>query len=335
MNSPDTQSRPAIMGTSLFPPRFLKSQTHQLVNPFTSFYTLGYLEELSGKYVGELSLPRNTPIFIPLLAKQMEDINPLAALHINPVDPREFLALYEAWSCRVDGSFTPLTRSTLPHLGASEKRRLLDSASARVHIDPLVSTQKKTFTEAVSDWRSMEERLFMSGAGPAGDLYLDILSLSTSLETEFLPQISLENCQTPASMESQRNSGKTIAIFGDWLLGGDLFRTLENRGFRVVFVQKIFDFAQGNGDDDIDSVWWTHFCFRSMSHKMALYRSTLSRRDVDLVICLLASFSQQTTIYRSFLSRIDLPGIYLESDAPGYLSEQNRNRLETFLKSHS
>lgn len=287
----------------------------RIEQPLARFYPREELSALSAGAVPALGLPRNAPIYLPLLARCLETVLPAWALYASPIDPRDYLAVYEAWQSRMSGSLSVIRQDARP----DRPDENLD--------DRLVALLSEGITPGgegrkdVADWASAEENWFMDTAD-AADAYLVCARRLTGMGEGDAPDL-------PGTGMSGRERGR-IALFGDWLLGRELIDRLAAADQRVVFIQKAFDGFRWPKADSSHR-WGSQQFFRPLRDGLTLHRETLDRRGVTAVIGVVASFANSGWTCRRFLPELGRPVLVLECEAPGYLSAQNRIRLENFL----
>ncbi len=287
----------------------------RIEQPLARFYPREELSALSAGAVPALGLPRNAPIYLPLLAHSLETVQPAWALYASPIDPRDYLAVYEAWQSRMPGSLSIIRQDARPDRPDED----LDNRLIALLSEGLAPGGDGR--EDVADWASAEEKWFMDTAD-AADAYLVCAQRLTGMGAGDAP--------SPAGTAMSGQERGRIALFGDWLLGRELIDRLTAAEQRVVFIQKAFDGFRWPQPDSSHR-WGSQQYFRPLRDGLTLYRDALDRRGVRAVIGVVASFANSGWTCRRFLPDLGRPVLVLECEAPGYLSAQNRIRLENFL----
>ncbi|MBN2433366.1 MAG: hypothetical protein JXQ27_17980 [Acidobacteria bacterium] len=274
---------------------------------------------------GPLSLPRNTPVWLPLLAEILVREEPDVLLHLSPIESRDTLALYEAWQNRSPKPCRIVGLSVHPHVPVAERRRRLAAALAAVRPEsPLPDPAR--FTEQVRGWRRWERSLPDLPRGTAWEWYRALrpaVDVWASLPAPFAP---------PADEPLAEKAFPRLALFGDWLLGPDLMTFIATAGWRLVLVQFLHDLVDWPDGLDPDDAWLRHPFFQALPEKLPRYHSLLREREVRAVVVVTASFSPPVTMLRKFARALPCPTLLLESEIPGFLTVQDRIRLENFLR---
>jgi hypothetical protein len=315
----------SCLGSSVWPPCLAAARGVRLIQPYASRQASPDLKRLAAGAPGPLSLPRNTPVWLPLLAQTLQREQPDFLLHVSPAESRDTLALYEAWWSRSPSTCRILGVSVHPHLPPDERRRQLYGAVAELVPEP-ARLDHSGFAEQVRGWQRLERAILHVPRTGVWDWYTAI----RQAVDVYAPLPRLPAAADPDTT-SESPCGR-LALFGDWLLGPELVRFIGDANWQVCFVQPLFDLADWPGDLHPDDAWSDHPAFRPIFDKLARYRSLLEERAITAAIIVTASFSPQLTVLRRFAVELPCPAVILESEIPGALSEQNRIRLENFLR---
>lgn len=305
-----------VVGTSIFPPGLASDGGCACANPFDRpAGDPGALRSLARRPPAGFHVPRNTPAHVRVLAHALEDWRPHAALYVHPADPREYLALYEAWQSRVRHSFQVLPVSVAPSTPMRERVRLLGRAYAAV--GELIARSAGHAVPAGAE-ESPGTRPFlrppreMSGETPSQ-----------------LPNNSYV-IDNKRFTRHYRPPGRRVAVFGDVLLGPDLFGFLRAGGHLAVYVQREID-RDTPSDTATDESWFGHPSFLPTGARLSEWALEMGRRGVSRVVGVYAPFSHGRAVEGRDLSRLGPPAMVLECEIPGLLTASEMTRLENFL----
>jgi len=235
------------------------------------------------------------------------------------------LALYEAWQIRSPKPCRIVGLSVHPHLPAAERRRQL--AAARTAVRPTApEPDPALFAAQVRGWQQRERALPHLPRAAAWEWY-------RALRTAVDVWTPLPDLPAPATTSSADDAAAPrLALFGDWLLGPDLMHLLVAAGWRIALVQPIRDLVAWPAAPHPDDAWSRHPFFRALPEKLPRYRSLLRAREVRAALVVTASFSPSASVWRTLARTLPCPALRLESQLPGFLTEQDRIRLENFLR---
>ena len=319
-----------IIATSLPPPEMLAAAELKLANPFCREAAVASAGEDGAPPAGRLRLPRNLSRQTLRVAELLSNWGPEAALYLNPVDPREYLALYEAWQSVSTRPFEIMTLTVHARLDPESRLRPLPPSLGKLGL-ACGAEAWTAFREAGRAWADWESRAASESGCPPWDAYRQAL---VALENPGWLPGPPGDCR-PAPATGQEAAAKRcrirLAVFGDWLLDRELFQFVEALGARVVFVQKSFDPFQWDWELPPDRAWVDQTCFRSPADRIGLYAGALAARAVDGVLGVYSTFSMLKAQESWFLAGLGRPSMVLESESPGSLSAQDRVRLENFL----
>lgn len=308
----------------------LRRQGIEIVCPFNHVFSRDELRDFLAPLPGFFHLPRNMPVYVPLLAANLEKYRPAAAVHVSPEDPREFLAVYEDWRSRMGPDFRIHTLSVHPGQAGAEKLRQLKRLCADLGVDWKKNMELAAGEDNTDAWREWERTAWQSSRFPSMATYLHSLRLglvgqAPGQDDGVPPAASAE------LMADREESEESIAIFGDWLLGDELFRFLSRSGRRVVLAQKAFDLLQGPMVPDTAAAWPHHFCFQPEEIKNLRYREEARSRKAGRALGVTATFSPRRLGAAPLLQTVGLPHLSIETEWPGFLTESDKIRLENFL----
>jgi benzoyl-CoA reductase/2-hydroxyglutaryl-CoA dehydratase subunit BcrC/BadD/HgdB len=116
------------------------------------------------------------------------------------------------------------------------------------------------------------------------------------------------------------------------IFGRDLYDFLERNGGRVVFNETQRQFAMLNGCDSLAEQYTKYTYPYSLSDKLDDILPQMEQRRVDGVLHYVQTFCHRGIGNIIFRHRIDMPVLTLEGNNDYTLSQQARNRIETFLE---
>lgn len=185
------------------------------LHPFARFYGRDELDRAL-READAAGIPRSSSVYLRLLSATLSSRDISTALYSPGTDPREFLALYEAFQARTGGR---------PHVKFLPGPA---SSSSPPSLSPLRPDPA---------WSEWENVAFTRSSLQASAAYEKIVT-----------EISGPPPPTPAC---GRGSLPVLACFGDWLLAPELLLYLEDAGWRVAFIQKSFDLVRSLPGQDL------------------------------------------------------------------------------------
>jgi hypothetical protein len=270
-----------------------------------------------------LDLPRNAPVWLPLLAESLAREKPDFLWYISPAESRDILALYEAWRSRAAPACRILCVSVHPHLPPEERLRQLYAAATELVPAP-DRLDHSRFAGQVSGWQRLERAILDLPPAEVWEWYAALRQAVNVYAS--LPPLPGAGPPAPAPAAGR------LALFGDWLLDRALVDFIGQTHWRIALIQPLFDLVDWSGDVHPDEAWADHPSFQPVFSKMDRYQALFEEREISAVILVTASFSPHVTVLRRFAGDLTCPALLMESEIPGGLSEQNRIRLENFLQ---
>jgi len=329
-----TAAQMKIVCTSLPPLELLAAPGVQVANPFCGAGPAHHAASTSEPPGAEVWLPRNLSRHTLKLAELLSRWRPDAALYLNPVDPREYLALYEAWQSASGTPFEILPLTVHSRLDLESRLDSLAACFQKIGLEAGINGAA-AFREAGRAWAAWERHAFTAGEGRVADACRQALS---ALENPGwlagpppVPVVVADREQADGPVPPKESRGVRLGIFGDWLLGDELFDFLDGQGVQVAFIQKVFDPFQWNWEHSPDRAWAEHPTFRPMADNLRLYEGILADRSVAGILGIYSTFSLLKARESWLLSSFGRPALVLETELPGQLTAQDRIRLENFI----
>lgn len=317
--APEVTARPLFFSTTP-PVPWSGGEAIRWINPLAVLpeVTDEPLDFLAGP-LPPFSFPRNISPYPRLLAKSLSQYRPAGAIFVNPADPREYLAVYEAWRAMEDRDFRIHCLSLHEGQTPAALHRQFELSFRSPGQEGGICTDGK-----LPSW--MEWEVDARNAGwPTAAILQRWVEAERNWFTRPPPPLS------PALAGPAAFAGRRIALLGDRLLSVELVRFLEKLGHRAVFIQQVFDLHPAEHGPDLLSAWSKQFAFQPVRQRFSAYASRFRQLQVDRLLEVQASFAPRHGAISRLAEARPWPCLSMEAALPGEITPAIRLRLETFL----